>query len=303
VKLIKWYGWLGLVIMAVSTVMVALGSAWFARWYTPYMWTGYIMLADAIVLRLRGRSLITGNPREFILLLWLSVLCWLAFEVYNFRLKNWYYVNLPANMVERNFGYLWAFATIFPGIFESADLLEALGAFKRQDSKPKRRWGDFWLSTSIVVGLAFIVIPPMLPPVPTRYTFGFVWLGFFFLLDPVNYRLGAPSLLRSWEEGRRRKLYLLLAGGAVCGLLWESWNFYTLQFSGAAWIYSLPYPLSLLENVFRIGRMPVLGFLGFPPFALECWAMWHLLKTFLLPDEFKSEYQAIPTHAIATGTD
>jgi len=24
--------------------------------------------------------------------------------------------------------------------------------------------------------------------------------------------------------------------------------------------------------------MPALGFLGFPPFALECWVLYHLLK-------------------------
>lgn len=302
-KLIKWYGWLGLSGLILAPVMVALRNDWFARYFTPVMWTGYILLADAIVLRLSGRSLITRSPRQFVLLLWLSVLCWLFFEIYNFHLKNWYYVNLPDNMLERRFGYLWAFATIFPGVFESSDLLEALGAFKRQNSKLERRWGDFWLSLSLMVGLAFVAIPPMLPAIPARYTFGFVWLGFFFLLDPINYRLGAPSLLRDWEAGRRRKFFTLLGGGALCGLLWESWNFYTLQFDGAAWIYALPYPLNVLEHIFRIGRMPLLGFLGFPPFALECWAMWHLFKALLLPGHTADSRKAGSRRAVVAASD
>jgi hypothetical protein len=28
----------------------------------------------------------------------------------------------------------------------------------------------------------------------------------------------------------------------------------------------------------KIFEMPVLGYLGFPPFALECYAMWHFLR-------------------------
>lgn len=300
---IKWFGWLGLLAMLVAAIAVALGSAWFARYFTPVAWTGYILLADAIVLQFRENSLITRSPRTFIMLLWISVLCWLLFEIYNFKLKNWFYVNLPSNMVERNFGYIWAFATIIPGILESADLFEVIGLFRKQASKPTHHWGSFWLALSMVVGLAFVIIPPMLPDPATRYTFGFVWLGFFFLLDPLNYRMGTPSLLREWELGNRRKTYLLLAGGALCGLLWEGWNFYTLQFGGSGWIYALPYPLNVLQDVFSIGQMPLLGFLGFPPFALECWAMWQLLKALLLPGELDRTRNANRMSVSAAASD
>ena len=52
--------------------------------------------------------------------------------------------------------------------------------------------------------------------------------------------------------------------GLVCGLLWETWNFR----SGAKWTYSIPF-----VGQFRIFEMPVLGFLGFIPFALECYVI------------------------------
>ena len=224
-KQLKWYGWLGLLVLIASTVAVALGSAWAARYFTPLMWSGYILLADAIVLRLQGRSLITDSPRAFILLLWISVLVWLMFEIYNIRLINWYYVNTPDNMTTRNIGYLWAFATIMPGLFESSDLLEALGLFKGQNNAAHHRWGDFWLAMSLIFGIAYVIIPLLLPPQTARFTFGFVWLGFFFLFEPINYRMGAPSLLRDWEDGKRRRLYSLMAGGALCGLLWGGLEF------------------------------------------------------------------------------
>jgi hypothetical protein len=31
----------------------------------------------------------------------------------------------------------------------------------------------------------------------------------------------------------------------------------------------------------RIFEMPALGFFGFPPFAVECWILYHLLRTLL----------------------
>jgi hypothetical protein len=62
----------------------------------------------------------------------------------------------------------------------------------------------------------------------------------------------------------------LLAGG-VCGFLWELWNFR----AGLKWAYTVPFVGSL-----EIFEMPLLGFLGFSLFALECYVMvnsFHLL--------------------------
>ena len=64
-----------------------------------------------------------------------------------------------------------------------------------------------------------------------------------------------------------------MAGGAICGLLWEFWNYWAL----AKWTYKLPF-LEDLEQ-YRYFEMPWLGFLGFLPFALECWVV---LNTILI---------------------
>ena len=63
------------------------------------------------------------------------------------------------------------------------------------------------------------------------------------------------------------------AGGA-CGLLWEFWNYW----AATKWTYTVPY----LGGV-KLFEMPVLGFLGFPPFAVECWAMYVFCRSLLTP--------------------
>jgi hypothetical protein len=90
-------------------------------------------------------------------------------------------------------------------------------------------------------------------------------------LEPFNYRFGGRSLLKDLEEGNPRKIYLLLAAGLICGLLWEFWNFWSLS----KWIYTVPF----FEDL-KGFEMPVLGFLGFPPFAIQAYVMYNFISLF-----------------------
>jgi hypothetical protein len=63
-----------------------------------------------------------------------------------------------------------------------------------------------------------------------------------------------------------------MAGGAVCGLLWEFWNYWALT----KWTYHLPF-LGATEQ-YKYFEMPLVGFLGFLPFGVECWVMWQLMR-------------------------
>jgi|DewCreStandDraft_5_1066085.scaffolds.fasta_scaffold01366_3 hypothetical protein len=291
-KRLIWYGWCGLATLVIAEVLMVQRVPPVAQWFTPIMWSGYILLADALVLRLRGASLIHDRPREFMMMLWLSILCWLVFEVYNIRLKNWYYIGVPPEPWLRNLAYGWSFATIFPSLFETADLLSAakhrwsaLGFPRRLQARP-RRMTPVWLSASFLIGLACVAIPPLLPddlrldalpaPLP-RYMFAFIWLGFILLLEPINYRLGAPSLYRDWEQGYWGRTARLLLAGVLCGFLWEFWNYWAI----GKWIYAVPPPLDFGPRIFE---MPLIGFLGFPPFALECFSMYQFAKHILQGD-------------------
>lgn len=98
-----------------------------------------------------------------------------------------------------------------------------------------------------------------------------LWVGLFYLVDPMVAKLGGPSLIRDWQAGRWQRTLALMAGGGVCGLCWEGLNYYAI----AKWTYHLPF-LGGHESV-RLFEMPAWGFLGFLPFAIECWALLQLV--------------------------
>ncbi|MBN1813764.1 MAG: hypothetical protein JXA14_18130 [Anaerolineae bacterium] len=274
---LKWYGWVGLGIIVVAEICLFARQPFVAKWFTPIVWTGYILFADALALRLRGHSLLNDRPREALMLVWISVGCWLLLEVYNLRLWNWYYVGVPEHPVERAWAYLWSFATIMPGMFETADVLEGLGFLKNLEAKSSS-FSPPLLAAMFVFGLAFVLIPPLLPIPVARYTFGFVWIGFILLLEPLNMRLGIDTPLNAWGRGDPWPALRLLAAGLIAGFLWEFWNFWATS----GWRYTIPWPLDFGIYYFR---MPVLGLLGFPPFAWESWLMFQFLRRVLRGDE------------------
>ena len=119
----------------------------------------------------------------------------------------------------------------------------------------------------ILLGAIWLISSVLIP----EYFFPLIWVGFIFLLEPLNYRLGGRSLLRDLEEGNPRKIYLLLVAGLICGLLWEFWNFWALS----KWIYTVPF----FEKA-KGFEMPFLGFFGFPPFAVQAYVMYNTISLF-----------------------
>jgi hypothetical protein len=105
---------------------------------------------------------------------------------------------------------------------------------------------------------------------PSQYLAAPVWLGFIFLLDPINAARGAPSLLSDLRAGNTTRLIALVVSGLLCGFLWELWNFW----AGAKWHYSVP----IMERM-KLFEMPLPGYLGFPPFALECFTMYVFVRS------------------------
>jgi hypothetical protein len=272
--------WVGAAILAAVELGVRLRQPLAATWLTPAAWTGYILFVDGLVARASGRSWLTNRRREFPFLVLASVGIWLLFEAYNLHLRNWFYTGLPESPWLRDLGYGWSFATILPGVFETTDLVALMmgrpmewNARGEVMSAPLRR--AIW----VLGGLALVLIPLALPSDVARYLFGAVWLGFFFLIDPINEQLGAPSLASSWRFGRRSPIVSLLLAGGLCGFLWETWNFQAFGAGGAHWVYAVPDELRVFGLHF--GKMPLLGLLGFPPFALELFALYNALKSVL----------------------
>jgi len=255
------HGWAGLALLVIAEVLMFRGMAPITIYFTPIAWTCYIFLADAAVLAISGHSRLHNEPWRMLQVALLSIPLWMVFEAYNLRLENWVYVGVPkgaAGVV----GYAWSFATITPGIFETADLVEAFGWFR-----PTRPivFSSAAQRAMMLFGFACLAAPLALPRRTAAYLFALVWIGFFFLLDPINRRLRLPSLLSDFAAGRRGRFYSLLIAGWVCGWLWEFWNYW----AAAKWHYIFP-----LAQQWKIFEMPAPGYLGFLPFALECFAMY-----------------------------
>jgi hypothetical protein len=80
---LKFHGYAGLLIIFCSEALLFSGSQLVGRWFTPIVWTGYILLVDALVYKLRGRSLLVTNRAEFLIIAVISIGSWWLFEFYN----------------------------------------------------------------------------------------------------------------------------------------------------------------------------------------------------------------------------
>ena len=271
------HGYAGIAIIIAAEVLLFGGNQFVGHWFTPIVWTGYIFFVDALVFKLKARSLLVTDRLEFVIIVVVSIAGWWLFEFYNaprFWKSNfelwWHYHDLEPNPYLRRVGYDWAFATIFPAMFETAALLRA-SVFSRRNERlsisiqPSRLTLVLMFACGAVGALGPLAFPSVwYAPV--------VWLAFIFLLDPLNARRGWPSITGDLARGDWHRLWSLLASGLLCGVLWEFWNYWSLS----KWTYTVPY----FGNV-KIFEMPVLGYLGFPPFAVECWVMYIFFRSLL----------------------
>lgn len=252
-------GALGLI---VSFVGLYLDVGFIAQPFYAWAWWSYIFFVDGWVAKRRGGSLLTTRRAHLPAIALWSITFWYFFELLNLRLQNWYYVGVfgtesGVDLVRSGIFGVLAFATVFVGLFETADALSAAGLWRGVTLR--RRALSPWVSyavqmlgvTMVSLALSFSYLAPL------------IWGSFSFLVDPWNYRRGARSLLAELETGRIGGVLRLLSAGLICGLVWESLNFLAPQ----KWIYTV----RGLEEL-KLFEMPLLGFLGFPALALDAFA-------------------------------
>ncbi len=274
----KPHGWLGLAIILVAEAALFGGQPLVAHWFTPIVWTGYVLFVDALAAWLTGRSYLTTDRVEGVLLALTSIACWWLFELYNsprfWRGGTqsaglwWHYHGLEPNPFLRRVGYDWAFATIFPALFLTATVLRTT-VFRRMFVRPAHRLSREVHHLLVAAGVLAAALPLVLV---SAWLVPLVWVALALLLEPLNSRAGRPSWLADLRGGNASRLFGLLGAGLVCGVLWEFWNYW----AATKWTYTVPYVGGV-----KIFEMPVLGYLGFPAFALECFAMYHWLRGLL----------------------
>jgi len=259
------HGWLGLFLISL---------AWPLNWALPGLrthllffplWLGYALAVDALVLRRRGTSILTRSPGGFALLFAYSAPAWWLFEAFNWRTQNWEYLGADGFRTLTYFLLTTlSFSTVMPAVFETAELVRSAAWTRRLSGGPRLATTRPLLLAMLGVGLAMVALSMSLP----GYFYPFLWGSAFFLAEPINAWVGRPSLLRCLERGDWRPVAALALGALVCGFFWELWNFYSYP----KWTYHTPG-----VEFLHVFEMPLLGFLGYPPFGLELYALAHLI--------------------------
>ena len=261
------YGKAALVILVCAQILLFLRLEPVYSNFYLFAWWPAVIIMDSLVRRKKGVSLILDHPREFVTMSIASVYFWLIFEVINFRIGNWYYsIAHPQPVLFEWITGALCFATVLPGIFLSTELFRLYTRLSNTTGRKFPLSGTLFTAL-FVTGICFLALPLIWP----KYFFPLVWGSFIFFLAPLNALFSRFSLLREMSRGRYGTFICLLCGGLLCGLLWEFWNFW----APAKWIYTVPF---VGEN--KLFEMPLLGFLGFPPFAVECYVMYNTLSAF-----------------------
>ena len=238
-------------------------TSWILLWtrtsyWGPLFFTG-TWLGATVLIYSAGPDRYPGIRRHLSLTL-LSIPLWWWFELVNGRVDNWEYLTaFDYGVVPYALFASLAFSTVVPAI-DAATRLTAARLHVDTES-PAHRSHPLGLS-EIVTGVASVGLTYIAPDI----FFPLVWVGPFLLLDGVVLLQGGKGILASLTVGEWKLGLAVGLGGLLCGVLWEFWNFW----ANPQWVYDIPY-LDFL-NVFE---MPVLGYLGYIPFA---WSVYQLIN-------------------------
>lgn len=275
------HGWLGL-----SLILLF----WFLNWaltgartywgFFP-LWLGYCLTMDGLVFWRTGTSLLTRSLRKYIGLFLVSAPVWWIFELLNLRTQNWTYIGAeifsPPQYV---FWTTVSFTTVIPAVFGSTEFFASFDFVKRLKrglivSTDKRTTVSFFALGWIM--LALLLILP-------KIFFGFIWLSLYFILEPINIWLGNRSLAHWTRNGDWRPVIALWLGVLLTAFFWEMWNYYSFP----KWVYRVSW-----GDWLHIFEMPLLGYGGYLPFALELYAVYHLVSG-LFGDKTSDYVRVVP---------
>jgi hypothetical protein len=259
------HGWIGLVLLAVC---------WPLNWTLPGirtaylffpLWLGYILVVDALVQVRTGNSISTTSRKNFVLLFVVSAPVWWLFELINLRTANWEYLGRELfSSLQFNVLCTISFSVVIPAVFETAELIRSFGWTKRFASGPPVPATHRLFVGLLIIGLATLSAMLVWP----KIFYPFTWTALVFILEPINCWTGRRHFLEELRNGDWRTVISLSLGALVCGFFWEMWNYYSFP----KWTYHIPG-----LGFWRIFEMPLLGYGGYVPFALELYALTNFL--------------------------
>jgi len=263
------HGWLGLILAGVFWILNWSLSGPRTHWGFLPMWLGYCLVIDALVYWRSGTSLLTRGWRKYIGLFIVSAPVWWIFELLNLRTQNWTYVGAEIfSSQEYAFWTTLSFTTVIPAVFGSAEFFASFAFIKRLRRGPVI--GTDKLTTTLFFIAGWLMLGLML--IWPKIFFLFIWLSLYFIIEPLNVWLGNCSLAHWTQKGDWRPVISLWLGVLLTAFFWEMWNYYSYP----KWIYHVAW-----GGWLHIFEMPLLGYGGYLPFALELYALYHLITGFL----------------------
>jgi hypothetical protein len=229
------------------------------------LWLGYILVVDSLVWTRAGNSLWSRSQKRFVLLFCFSAPVWWLFELINLRTANWQYLGRELfSPFEFNLLATIAFSTVVPAVFETAELIQTFRWLHYFSAGPRVPARPRVFVVLIVAGLGMLILLLAWP----KIFYPFTWISLVLIFEPINHWTGRPYFLQKLRDGDWRIVASLALGAVICGFFWEMWNYYSFP----KWIYHIPG-----AGFLRIFEMPLLGYGGYIPFALELYALKNLL--------------------------
>ncbi len=263
-KLFPWWGWAGLMWLAVAWVLAWTRFDWFAPWqhhtFAP-LWLGYIVIVNGLTFKRRGFCLLINRPAYLAALFVVSAIFWWYFEYLNRFVQNWYYVGIGNfSSLEYVVFATLSFSIVLPAVISTKELLETfprlsagLEKFYTVRLSNPCRFASIVLILS-AIGLANIGKEP-------DYLFPLLWIAPLLIITRVQTLRGEAQVFQPLSSGNWRNIWLAGLAGLMCGVFWEMWNVFSL----AHWQYAVPF-----VQRFQLFEMPLLGYAGYLPFGVEC---------------------------------
>lgn len=258
-----WWGWLGVVFGIIAWIFAWSRFSWFAQLqphtFTP-LWVSFIVVINALTCKRTGRCMMLDRPGFFLVLFPFSALFWWFFEYLNRFVQNWYYVGVRFEPTE----YFWyatlSFSTVLPAVLGAMQWIASFKGFRERCvnffpikiAKPGLMAGAALTVSGI--GLTGIGVWP-------DYLFPLLWISPLLIVVSLQTLMKERHVLSDIACGNWQRVVPSALAALLCGLFWETWNFYSL----AKWVYIVPY-----VHRFQIFEMPILGYAGYLPFGLEC---------------------------------
>ncbi len=267
----KWFsklplhGWIGLLLIAVFWPLNWTLPGARTQWAFFPLWLGYCLFVDGLVYWRRGSSLATRSWPKYLGLFLVSAPAWWLFELLNMRVQNWVYDGRQLfTNVEYGILATFSFSTVLPAVFGTAELIASFDWLPAGENGPVIRPTRKTTLGFFIAGWAMLACLLIWP----HYCFPLLWLSLYCIMEPVNVWLGNRNLAQATWCGNWRPILALWLGVLVTAFFWEMWNFYSYP----KWIYTVPF-----VDFWHVFEMPLLGYGGYLPFALELHALYHFI--------------------------